>query len=365
MPASTPQESVPQILPVCRMAGNGKVTLKKSARRRIGSGDGAVLHLHLGEEILLSSRRGEIEIPVGRRGDFELPPRARQALSLEATGHLAFVERGEDVALKSIEVTEEPGPHATFLDRESAHHVLRVVVTNPDPEQAIRVAADRYRTERLRYDAAAFVRDRRDLESWCARGVLGQHRASDDDVRTELIEQRSEAQQSDGSWSGEVSATSRALRELAALGVLKGDARIARGATWLLSRPESPHNPGMFFASEQLTALQMEIVEGRNRGLKGRFREIKRSEQKRIEAGDDLIRMPCGPRIMWPNALAVEALIACGFEKKDRVRRALRTISSHEWCECAYQHGIPSQPPSGSPREGEDLEVLELSLIHI
>ena len=57
----------------------------------------------------------------------------------------------------------------------------------------------------------------------------------------------------------------------------------------------------------------------KERGTRPRFREIKRSEQSLVAAGDALIRRPCGPRIMWPNALAVEALVAAGYEDSDRV----------------------------------------------
>lgn len=56
-------------------------------------------------------------------------------------------------------------------------------------------------------------------------------------------------------------------------------------------------------------------------------------------SGDDLIVAPCGPRIMWPNGLCLEALLRAGYEDHERVQTALRTLTTHEWCECAYQYG--------------------------
>ena len=48
----------------------------------------------------------------------------------------------------------------------------------------------------------------------------------------------------------------RHLRELALLGRYRGDAAVARGVDWLLARPESPHNPGMFFATDESARIR-------------------------------------------------------------------------------------------------------------
>jgi hypothetical protein len=45
---------------------------------------------------------------------------------------------------------------------------------------------------------------------------------------------------------------------------------------------------------------------------------------------------------MWPSALALEALLRLGYEDEPRVQQALRLMRTHDWCECAYQHGLSS-----------------------
>jgi hypothetical protein len=134
---------------------------------------------------------------------------------------------------------------------------------------------------------------------------------------------------------------------------------VARGAQWLLDRPQSAHNPGRWFGADELVEAQAQVVAQRAAGKGGRFREIKASEQNRVRAGDDMIRMPCGPRIMWPNALVMEALLALGYEGHDRVQTALRTMSvPQDWCECGYQHGTSGWRET-EPLSQEALERFE------
>jgi hypothetical protein len=84
------------------------------------------------------------------------------------------------------------------------------------------------------------------------------------------------------------------------------------------------------------------VIAEREQGIRSRFRQIKTSEKKRVISGDDLIRAPCGPRMMWPNALVMDALLRLGYESNERVQAALRTMSIQDWCECSYQHGLSS-----------------------
>jgi hypothetical protein len=95
----------------------------------------------------------------------------------------------------------------------------------------------------------------------------------------------------------------------------------------------------MFFGSDELVAEQAQVVAQRQARKGGRFRQIKRSEQKRVIAGDELIVAPCGPRIMWPNGLCLDALLRAGYEEHERLQAALRTLTTQDWCECGYQHG--------------------------
>jgi hypothetical protein len=156
-----------------------------------------------------------------------------------------------------------------------------------------------------------------------------------------LVAERLESQRDDGSWEGEPMAAARALRELFELGA--GDAPEAhRGAQWLLDRAESAANPGMFFLSDRLVARQAEILEKRKRSKslgKLRFAGHTPSEDRRICAADDVIPRPCGARIMTPNAIVLEPLLALGYEKHPRVRRCLESLlhGYTYWCECNYQ----------------------------
>ncbi len=76
-------------------------------------------------------------------------------------------------------------------------------------------------------------------------------------------------------------------------------------------------------------------------------------------AGDDMICAPCGPRIMWPNALVLRSLLSLSLEGNERVQRALHTMTlGHDWCECGYQHGLSSWR-RGEPLSEEELQAFE------
>ena len=57
------------------------------------------------------------------------------------------------------------------------------------------------------------------------------------------------------------------LRELTDLGLTREDDAVQRAAGWLLARPQSAHNPGMFFGSDALVAEQAQIVSDFRRAL--------------------------------------------------------------------------------------------------
>jgi len=140
-----------------------------------------------------------------------------------------------------------------------------------------------------------------------------------------------------------VTTTARALRELVDLGMTREDPVVERGARWLLERPGSPHNPGMFFLKDDLVQEQVELVERRQvqkTGSRPRFRKLLNSENKIVTRGDPMIKKACGPRIMWPNSVVLEALLKLGYEDDERVKAALKTLLHGYWCECEYQHGL-------------------------
>ena len=81
-----------------------------------------------------------------------------------------------------------------------------------------------------------------------------------------------------------------------------------------------------------------------------------------VTEGDDDAHDPCGPRIMWPNALVLEALLLLGYEDNERVQTALGTLLHRGWCECGYQHGTTSGHRAGPLTMDEIAKVEELCI---
>ena len=79
-----------------------------------------------------------------------------------------------------------------------------------------------------------------------------------------------------------------------------------------------------------------------------------------MKAGDSLIGWPCGPRITWTTALALEALLKLGYEENERVQAALRTLTMSRWCDNAQQHGLSG---TGEMRRKEPYSVEEIEKI--
>jgi hypothetical protein len=271
-----------------------------------------------------------------------LPPEIIAELDLEQGDLLAFVQRKEAVVLKKVGVQEQAGGCARIVDRETARQITRVAQTSPLPAQLLPALQAQYGDASLRYDVRTYLAGRPTLAAWKARKLIGSDGPDDGALREELAQVRLREQDEDGSWGGDVVRTARALRELGELGLASDAREVRAGVDWLLARPQSSANPGMFFLTDELVAKQAAVVESRAQGKGGRFREIKKSEQRLVMAGDDLINMPCGPRIMWPNALAIEALLGLGYEGQPRVRAALELMVTRDWCECGYQHGLSS-----------------------
>ncbi|MFH1572107.1 MAG: hypothetical protein ABIL09_29215 [Gemmatimonadota bacterium] len=357
MTPATPLQ-IPQVLSVTKLARSRRLTLGKLVRQHLGLAPGAPACLSMDAEVRLSAQAPGTEVPTGRRGDLVLPQPAVDRLGLTPGQRLALIQRDHGVALKRVVAAAEPGGRARLVDRESADMLARVAITNPMPEVLVPQLSQRYREAKLRHDVTPWLTSDPSLEGWCARQLRQRPAPADGGLRQEMIAQRRSGQQENGSWGADLALTARHLRELALLGLDRADPAVERGAQWLLARPESPYNPGMLFASDELVARQIEIADGRSAGGRGRFREIRKPEQRAVMAGDDLIRMPCGPRLMWPNALALEALLAVGCEGEDRVQRALALMSSREWCECGYQHGLADWRTS-EPMSAATLDAFE------
>jgi hypothetical protein len=335
-------DRIPQIMAIAPVSRDGKVTLKKKVRDYLGT-VGRDLYLDVRQEILLTTRKSAASKPAEMQGNrLLLPGEILTELELEKGALLAMIQRKGAVALKKMEIEEREGDSAEVIDVETARQVARVAWTNPMPEKLLPELRARYGDLAFKHDARAFLQGQRTLDAWKARKRIGMVEAGDDALREELIQARLDAQQEDGSWQGDIVLTARNLRELADLGLPPDADEMRKAAMWLLKRPQSPWNPGMFFATDQLVAEQASVVGRRKEGTQARFRQLKTSEKKRVMAGDDMICAPCGPRIMWPNALVLEALLYLGYEEHDRVQMALGFMVTHDWCECAYQHGLSS-----------------------
>lgn len=360
--ASVATDNIPQVIDIVPASQDGKVSVKKIVRDYLQAGREA-LHLDCGPEILLRPRACTSTMPANMSGSrLQLPREAISTLILDKNTLVAIIQRTEAVAIKRLAIEEREGDGARAVDMETPWLVKRVIWTNPMPEESLPKLKAESALLTLRHDVRRYLRGRPTLSAWKARRLLGETEASDGPLRDALIRERLAGQREDGSWEDDVVLTARAVRELADLGLTSVDGALQRGANWLLSRPQSPHNPGMFFSTNELRQEQERIVAQRSNGRGGRFRVIKASEQRRVMAGDDLIRCPCGPRIMWPNALILEALLQLGYEDHERVRTALRFMLSRDWCECAYQHGSRDWKRT-EPLTMEEIGVIEQACV--
>ncbi len=357
---------VPQIIAIVSVSPDGKMNLKKDVRGHLGMKDGQTLFLDTQDEIILSAqeKKGE-EIALMKGNRIRLPERALSKLDITDGSLVGLVQRRNAVAVKKFEVVEEEGERAGVVDLETAHKITRKAETNPMPERLLPKLKERYKDFKLRYDVKDFLKGRRTLEAWKARRILGIAEPSDEELRRELVRERLEKQLVDGSWEGLVTVTARNLRELADLEMTKDDEEVQRAVDWLLNRSQSAYNPSMFFLRDELVKEQEEVIKSRQRqkrGTRERFRQLKTSEKNLVKAGDDLIVNPCGPRIMWPTALVLEALLKLGYEENGRVQEAIRTLMFRDWCECGYQHGL-SESRRKEPFSMEEIEKIEESCI--
>ena len=369
---STATDGIPQIVAIVSISADGRLNLKKAVRQHLGLGDGQTLFLDMQDEIILSTEEGKavgLPLEIEKRSRISLPEDVLKKLGIAERSPVALVQRRNAVAVKKLESVEEESERARLVDVETTYRITRKAETNPMPEKLLPRLRERYKDLRLKHSVWGFLKGRHTLEAWKARGIFGRAEPSDETLRSKLITERLERQLGDGSWEGRVTVTARNLRELADLGMTQEAGQIQRAVDWFMARPQSTYNPGMFFSTDDLVAEQARIVGERKRaveeeirGPKPRFRDLKASEKRLVMAGDDMIRNPCGPRIMWPNALALEALLSLGFEDHDRVQRALKTMMTADWCECGYQHGL-SEWRRAEPLTIDEIEQVEQQCI--
>jgi hypothetical protein len=102
-----------------------------------------------------------------------------------------------------------------------------------------------------------------------------------------------------------------------------------------------------------MVVVQAEIMAERSRGLKKDFKGSSKAEKEIVRKGLDTVHIPCGVRVMWPNAFALKALLELGYEEDERVKRALRFLSAGGWCENPYRFGCSDLEKRRIPTQEE------------
>ena len=343
---------------------DGRMNLKKAAREHLGMRGHQRLFLDMSEEIVLSTdetKGEEIELIKGNR--VRMPGEALRRLGITEKSLVGLVERKNAAAVKKVEIVERKADRSRIFDVETTCTLTRVTESNLMPSELLPKLKERYKDFKLRYDVRDFLKGRRTLKAWGTRRILGIPEPSDEKLRAKLIEERLKKQRGDGSWEGRVTITARNLRELADLGMSRDDDEIQSGVRWLVNRPQSPYNPGMFFATDEMINEQQEVIEQRRKqrgGARERFNKRRAIEVNLVKAGDSLIGWPCGPRITWTTALALEALLKLGYEEEERVQAALRMLTMSRWCDNAQQHGLSG---TGEIRRREPYSIEEIEKI--
>ena len=338
-------EKVPQVAAITRCSAAGKLALKANVRKPLGNGP---LYLQGNGEVVLTTQARAGSSPVAiEKNRLVLPTDVLATLGLEGSSQVAFVERENGVAIKRFELAVREGEEAKAYDIETPSTVTRVVETNPSPEAALERLTETAQGVRLKHDPRAFLRDRGTFDAWRARRAMGWPDAADKSLRKRFARDRLDAQRADGSWEGETVLTARMLRELAELRVRRNAPGIVAGVEWLLQRRETDLEPGFFLLSDDLAAEIERVYEAREKGSKERFRkghsQFPAGELEVAMKGDDLVRMPCGPRVTWPNGYVLEAMIALGHEEHPRVARSIGTLMNGGWCECGHQGYRPRE----------------------
>ncbi|MGC9780015.1 MAG: hypothetical protein HZR80_12290 [Candidatus Heimdallarchaeota archaeon] len=339
------ETKIPQILGFTKISADGIFKLKKKIVEYLKLTDNQIPYLNYNGEITLSVKPFGIKANVLNGNRIELPVKALEKLLITKRTDICFIERPNAVAIKKIEINIKESKRPKIIDIESPYSVIRQVKTFANPDSLLDELIDKSKDINLNYNLVNFWKDKKSFSAWKARKILNVPEPFDEDLQKELIQDRLSNQDSYGSWEGLVTATAKNLMELAELGMSSNYPQIQQAIKWLMDRPESKHNPGMFFLTDELVQEQLDIVEIREEqtsGPRDRFRKRPKGELKLITNVDELYDNPCGQRIMWPNAFVLEALLTLGYETHDRVQTILETLTYSHWCDCAYQHGHSS-----------------------
>ena len=349
--------TIPQVLGYTSISPEGKFKLKKTVLNYFGFNKVQILYLDTKNELLLTTNRLGEKLSVLPNNWLILPVFAREKLQFKNRTNICFIQRQNGVAIKRFEIAVKERKRPRIVDIETTFFVTRQIETFSETHELINELKNDRAKYNLKYAATSFWKGKKSFSSWKIRQFLNIAEPTDEELLRELIQERLAKQSSNGSWDELATSTAKNLYELAQLGMSSNYPQIQTAIKWLLKRSESPDNPGMFFLTDELVVEQQEVMKRRKdqtEGPKDRFRKRPRSELKLITAVDDLYDNPCGQRIMWPNAIVLEALLEYGYEFNERVQTIIDTLTYGGWCECGYQHG-----PTGG-RRTEPLSMKEI-----
>jgi len=336
-------KELPQIICLSKIGKENKIRLKRAVLRYLKHQPDQNLYLKFENEFLLNTKEiTGIEIPL-ENNYITLPEDVHKHLQIEKNTYICFIQRPEAVAIKKFEVIRNNVIQPHIFDQESMYVNKRYFDTYPEPDKLLSDLLSKNKEFELNYDYRKIWLYDESFTGWKARKILDISRDDEEEIRGKLIQERLASQKENGSWGRYLTTTTRKLLELADLGMNRNYPQIAKAIAWLLNKPESPYNPGMFFATDETLDEQIKIIEIRKNQIKGakpRFRKIISPERKITEEADVLYSNPCGPRLMWPNAFVLETLLAYGYETHERIQRMMNTILlGRDWCECVFQHG--------------------------
>ncbi len=332
-------DRIPQVISITKSGKDNRIPLSNEVRKQFG--ENAVIRIGIRDgEVILSNRELPESIAVEVTGrSLSLPAASAAYLQLKEGTEAAIIQRENGAAVKRYRFAEKTGAQARLEDTESETELVRTLMTNPKPEQTLHDLSEKYRGLRFQHDPLQYLSDNDSIYGLICRRSIGMNRERDPSLREQLYGEITKSQEPDGSWQSDVILTSRNLREIAEMGITEKRRETAAAAEWLLSGKESPYNPGMFFLSDDLVSEQIRIVEAVRNGSRERFRQVKKSEINKVRKGLDTAHYPCGPRLMWPNAMILRSLLEHGYEEDDRVSRACQFLLNGGWCECSYAHG--------------------------
>jgi hypothetical protein len=338
------KENIPQIIDYKTLHRTGKVSIKK-AMDFLDLLKNESVTLLSDDEILISRKSDGEKLPILPRYKVQIPEYLLQKLGISGKATICFIQRSNAVAIKRFDIKKVESDYPRIIDIETSYVVTRQVETIGDPVNIFEKLETEKNLLNIKINPIKYWNDQYTFNGWKARQIFDIENDNDKELKLELIQQRLSSQSENGSWKNELPHTAKVLIELKDLGLTSDHPQVKKAIYWLLEQPQSLHNPGMFFLSEDLVQKQIEVVDQRSKptsGQRPRFRKRIKSEINQIREAVKLYYNACGPRIMWVNGIVMEALLLYGYESHERIQIALDTLAFGNWCECHYQHGKSS-----------------------